>query len=314
MWLIIRQIINFPVAVFIFLSGYFVKIDEYKESFTSAIKKRVYRLFIPFMVWSTFYTFTSMLIQVRRNEELDFLRIFLRFIVGKSAAPLYYILVLLQLIIITPLLIKIIEDRNIFSKLLWLVTPIYLLFIYVFNFIEGTMPLLYETLFPAWFVFYYLGLNLRIKNLSIISLAKKTGRFWVVLFVLGLSLLEAFSIINLGMSPGFASSQIKFSSFLYAFVLSLFLFNISRREINDINTPFRIIKCFGDYSYGIYYIHVFILMFVPRMLSIIGLNKIWGAYFLSSWFLTAILSLLILKLSHKILGDKSKIIRILGLK
>lgn len=37
-------------------------------------------------------------------------------------------------------------------------TPLYLVYLYTWNCIVGTSPRLYETLFPAWFGFYYLGI------------------------------------------------------------------------------------------------------------------------------------------------------------
>ena len=43
-----RQIINFPVAMFIFLSGYFAKQDE--NTWLS-----VKRLSLPYLIWSSFW-------------------------------------------------------------------------------------------------------------------------------------------------------------------------------------------------------------------------------------------------------------------
>lgn len=40
-----RQIINFPVAVFLFLSGFFVKIGDRR-------KDSIKRLLIPYIIWS----------------------------------------------------------------------------------------------------------------------------------------------------------------------------------------------------------------------------------------------------------------------
>src|SRR5665647_1477794 len=54
-WIIMRQFINFPVAIFIFLAGYFVNIEKVKESSRSFIRNRIVRLLIPFLIWSTFY-------------------------------------------------------------------------------------------------------------------------------------------------------------------------------------------------------------------------------------------------------------------
>lgn len=78
---------------------------------------------------------------------------------GKSATPFYYIVVLMQLTMITPWLVKIVKQNGIINRILWLVTPLYLVYLYTWNCIVGTSPRLYETLFPAWFGFYYLGIQ-----------------------------------------------------------------------------------------------------------------------------------------------------------
>lgn len=53
----------------------------------------------------------------------------IRILLGLSSAPLYYILVLLQLTILTPFLIKAIQVNH-GVRLLFLVTPIYI-YIYI---------------------------------------------------------------------------------------------------------------------------------------------------------------------------------------
>lgn len=39
-WIVLRQIINFPVVLFIFLSGYFTNIDKIKENSKKYLIKR----------------------------------------------------------------------------------------------------------------------------------------------------------------------------------------------------------------------------------------------------------------------------------
>lgn len=74
---------------------------------------------------------------------------------------------------------------------------------------QKKQPLFYETPFMAWFVFYYLGLQVR----NGMKLKCNLG------FVIGtwiLSCFEAFALRMLGMEVGFYTSQITFGSFLYA--------------------------------------------------------------------------------------------------
>jgi len=50
-----RIIINFAVAVFIFLSGYFTKSEKIKNT-KSFFQNRFKKLYIPFITWSLIYT------------------------------------------------------------------------------------------------------------------------------------------------------------------------------------------------------------------------------------------------------------------
>ena len=61
----------------------------------------------------------------------------------------YFIVVLMQLAVITPWLVKSVKQNGIISRILWLVMPVYLVYLYTWNYIVGISPRIYETLFPA---------------------------------------------------------------------------------------------------------------------------------------------------------------------
>ena len=88
------------------------------------------RLCIPFMIWSLLYSGLELLRNVHSGNEIHCFGFVYRFIVGKSATPFYYIVVLVQLTVITPWLIKIVKQNGIISRILWLVTPVYLVYLY----------------------------------------------------------------------------------------------------------------------------------------------------------------------------------------
>ena len=73
---VLRQIINFAVATF------------------------------PFIIWSLLYSGLELLKTVHSGNEIHWLGVIYRFIVGKSATPFYYIVVLMQLTVITPWIVK----------------------------------------------------------------------------------------------------------------------------------------------------------------------------------------------------------------
>lgn len=147
-WLGIRQVINFPVALFIFMAGYFVNPSKIDRNWLKI--RGGGRLLLPFLIWSLIYSAKNAIFGSSSLKSLLF-----TFVTGKSAAPLYYILVLLQLTLLTPYLIR--SRKN----WMYLITPIFLICLYIYNITTGNMPIFYETLFPAWFIFYMLGMDVR---------------------------------------------------------------------------------------------------------------------------------------------------------
>lgn len=93
------------------MAGYFVNVDVLSDkefSYKHWIIYRGRRLCIPFMIWSLRYSCLSLLKVVHSGSEIHWLGFIYRFIVGKSATPFYYIVVLVQLTLITPWLVKIV--------------------------------------------------------------------------------------------------------------------------------------------------------------------------------------------------------------
>lgn len=98
-WIILRQVINFAVGTFFFLSGYLVNQEKVKQAPIQFIRDRLVRLAIPFIVWSCIYSLKTILLDW---PNVDWVSVILHFGAGKAAAPFYFILVLLQLNVLTP--------------------------------------------------------------------------------------------------------------------------------------------------------------------------------------------------------------------
>lgn len=136
---IIRQIINFAVAIFVFMAGYFVNIDKVSSKRFSAkrwiINRGGERLCVPFIFWSLIYSMLSCFISAYNGNEINWIKLLGKIFLGKASAPFYYIVVLIQLTFLTPWLARIIKKKSIVSRILWFITPGYLVFIYAWNFI-----------------------------------------------------------------------------------------------------------------------------------------------------------------------------------
>lgn len=225
------------------------------------------RLLIPFIVWSIIYTIKNAIFGSPSLKNL-----FFAFLTGKSAAPLYYILVLLQLTVLTPYLIS----RR--KSWMYLITSVYLVFLYIFNITTGNMPMFYETVFPAWFIFYILGMDVREGKLNSIKV-----KGWMIGLVLLASFGESYLLMKIGCSLGFACSQIKFSSFAYSILIALWL----SQHIKE--TEPNILSSIGDCSFGIYFSHILVIWGVSKGISIVGID-IWILKWIFIFLLTAILS------------------------
>lgn len=83
---------------------------------------------VPFIIWSLIYSALTLVKNIHNAAEINWLGFAYGFIVGKSATPFYYIVVLVQLTVITSWLVKIVKETGRISKALWLVTLVYLLY------------------------------------------------------------------------------------------------------------------------------------------------------------------------------------------
>lgn len=255
------------------------------------------RLCVPFVIWSLFYSGISLAKDIHHGVRVYWLGYIYRFIVGKSATPFYYIVVLIQLTIITPWLVHVVKESKTIKNLLWLITPCYLLYVYAWNFTTGSSPRLYETLFPAWFGFYYLGITVRCG-------LKLECSGWEVLIAWAVSCVEALALRKLGMSMGFYTSQITVGSFLYSVAVIDWMFKQSDTQGGNTKLLGRI----GDCSYGIFYVHIAVLTVIGKFIQ----SDDWYLYWSLRFAMTSVISFAIILAGQKILKKQKKLLRFIG--
>ncbi|MBP3301910.1 MAG: acyltransferase [Opitutales bacterium] len=255
-----RGFINFPVAVFFFLSGFFNKsTDHYFGEANGKFVSRVVRLLVPYIFWTTFYLCVGFILCKIAGKPFDLLRIPKSFLAGTAAGPLYFLHVLLQLTIITPILVKIIRSESKFvSGLKWGllgITPLYILALYAYDFSAGKMLPHYNLPCFAWFTLYYLGLlcaNGKISHNGFTGLPTAIMLAFTALFI---AIWEGFVIYGQTGTEIFslAISQIRFGSVLF----SLAIINLILCLKSTNPPPNRFFSKLGDYSFGIYAFHMF---------------------------------------------------------
>lgn len=104
-WVLARQLLNFTVPTFVFIAGYFTKKEKVKPAKTFYFR-RLQRLLVPYIIWSLLY------LGLRGKLHQNILE---TLITGGASWQLYYIIVLLQCVMLTPMLVKFNGGVNTFS-------------------------------------------------------------------------------------------------------------------------------------------------------------------------------------------------------
>ena len=285
----LRPFVNFAVPMFIFLSGYLTKfeIGDYK---TFAIK-RIKRVLIPYCIWSIIYAVPT-----------GFDGFLFKFLTGRCCGIYYYIFVYVQLVILTPLIVKLAKSR--FRVLGWLITPVCtVVFRYVFTVLKiDVLSANFNYLFVAWFIYYYFGLMLGNGKITI----KPRYTIYVVLYAVAIALSVGEGLVwyHFG-NYDMATTQLRLTSLATSLIALVFSYWFIRSDkLNAKNVISRVLIAIGNASFGVYLSHILVmeaLSFVPG----------WGYVFfpLNSIVILAV-SVICVLIGNKIL---SKFAWIMGL-
>lgn len=172
---------------------------------------------------------------------------------GTSSVQLYYLVVLIELTLLTPLLWRATNNRVVSIALLS-VTPLYLIVVTLIQYAEG-IPLSWKGKdFAAWITFYYLGMLVSQSGIKCwMSLIKAVG---LVAISFVMSLMESVAVYGQFHNESLAISQIKLSSFIFALsVVNLFWLLHDKVKVKASNWIVGI----GNVSFGIYFMHPFVI-------------------------------------------------------
>lgn len=145
--------------------------------------------------------------------------------------------------------------------------------------------------------FYYLGIQVRCGW-------KLKCDGYAVAGILVLSCAEAVGLRAAGLDIGFYTSQITVGSFLYSVTMISWFLKKSKNGHGNYNLLTKI----GDCSYGIFYIHMAVLMIASRFIKCEG----WYAYWILRFVLTASISYIIVHIGQMVLKNHKKLLRYIG--
>ena len=203
----IRTIANTAVPIFFFLSGYFFNKKKCDNNSGKYVGNKIKYLFIPLVIWDVIYFLI--------NYDNATIKSLLTF---RSGWQLYFIVVLIQLIFISPFILKYWHNKY-FKTTILLITPISMIVHRALQLKFGFSVPLYQLSIFYWVIYYALGLEYD----SIKSRIEKTtrrlrpgGGIYMALFVCMLTIVYVYNILIYHVfGYGSALSQIDFMNMCF---------------------------------------------------------------------------------------------------
>lgn len=295
--IVLRVVLNFCVGLFIFMAGYFIDIKQVTTNTKSYIIKKIKRIGVPFIIFSTIAAIISFV----KNDK-NIINFLIDVFLGRASEQLYYIIVLIQLIILSPVLVKIINSKNIFKNLsIIIITPIYLIVIAILQYCYKITIPQYMTIFCAWLLYYYIGIIFNVyKDKICIKITNlKLFCIWIS-FIIIVSILNMILLNKRIVDYSYLTSQVRIINLVYIILCILIVFK--NQEKNRCN---KILVELGNYSFGIYFVHTYFTHILNKLTDFNYFLKI-----IIGVFGVTVVSYYFIKIFKKI--TKNKFDKILG--
>ncbi|HSW48489.1 MAG TPA: acyltransferase, partial [Candidatus Saccharimonadales bacterium] len=247
--LFLNQISRFAVPVFFMLSGFVLELNfQFHLNYLNYLKKRITRIFVPFVFWSGIYYF----IVYRQHTEGFFQSV----VSGDASYQLYFIPSLLIFYFFFPLINK--YYSLIFSKLI--IIPLGILEIYLLYFDYSVKPLnIYSPIkivLLNYFIFILGVFCGRHKTKIILEINKWRYLLLSLTFLVGgFVFYEGFDGYMKTKNYLTFYSQWRVSVLIYSILISGVLYNLFQRNLPKRN----FIKKLSSLTFFIFFIHVIVL-------------------------------------------------------
>ena len=286
----LRPFLNFAVAAFVFLSGYLTPRERAANAGTF-LRRRVGKIAAPSGVWTV--------VDLVARGALAPMTVLAAFIVGGGSAQLYYLIVYLQLVLLTPWLFRLL-NRPAARAALYAVSPATLCARYALSAAGISLPV--QAFCGSWLLFYLLGLEWR-DRIGLWLRSRGVGaRHALAALIACLALQEAegFGWFFFG-NYDLATTQLKATSMLSsacACVLIALAAGSSRRRLSSCKPIVRL----GDLSFGVYLCHMAVLAVFRMPFALAGLSEFLPSLLL--WLAVLIASAVFVALCQRVLPKR----------
>lgn len=290
---ILNRFFKFATPVFVFLGGLMVHVKYKNRPFKTLpfYKDRFMRIIMPYIFFSIFYYFSHLIVYKWSFDGLDLLK---QVLMGTAKYHLYFIIIITQLYLLTPILIKL---RSLQFKFIFM-TVLLLINLYVVMYVH--FP--YADRFFLKYVFtFMMGV---IYGTDLLTLLKRKSVQWVIMlstFMVGLTYALTFYFQTIGT----ATYSVYFLNFIwFAYTnLSIYALIIIATWLERFIPLRNKAVAITQYSFFIYLIHPFIMDRSEEILTRIGITSV-TLRFVCTLTVTLVLSTLVAKglkhLFHKL--------------
>jgi probable poly-beta-1,6-N-acetyl-D-glucosamine export protein len=285
--LFFNQISRFAVPLFFLISGFVLELNySFHPNYFSYLKKRVNRLFIPYIVWSAIYYYF-----LYTKHTRSFLS---SLVDGSASYQLYFIPSLLLLYIFFPLIHKF--YNFIANKWMFIFLGILqLMLLYQDYYIS---PLLITYPIKIVLLNYYVFILGIIASRNMDFLMGLVNKFKVSLIILtiflgGYIFLEGRTFYLATHNYLYFYSQWRVSVFLYTLLFG----GLSYYFLSKVNLNESVVKKLSGLSFFVFFIHVIVLEYVWKYIGIY-VGQLW--FGLTFFLLVSGLSFSLAYLAHKI--------------
>ncbi|MCX5780405.1 MAG: acyltransferase, partial [Firmicutes bacterium] len=324
-------LIRYAVPMFIFITGLvlFYNHGPGEFNYPEFIRKRFSQIFIPYAAWTAIYYFWSGMGSGHSFSLVlaDLVRVTVS---GDAAYHLWFMVAIMQFYLLFPFFrwfILKFKDRAVSVLSLGLLVYIALMWFNTYQapqiYEQTQLPLLKnllayrDRLFISWFFYFLLGgyAGLYARKLRIILTAIQKINVWVYLLSFGLVLLAVVKTGRIGPSGTYMMNYMftlpltpAMVIFLTSSLLTIYYLSLTLFMKNQLIT--RILRTFGRYSYGCYFVHAlvlyytnaFIQAYLPGLAIMAQLGLAFTACALISLALCFLISLIRLPLGNILVG------------